>query len=271
MGERGVDSQRGRGRNQTRSIPRPERRSRVPRSPAAALSADASVVFEPPGAALSKFQRHRAFRKVVAARRFADPEAQLEARGRRVLVLGRRLPADRARDHYAMSDGADRGLTERPSQLLGHGRWASSDLFHVPDSPFFEPPVEVGGVLLFGSEPNRASPIDDVELGTTDGMPAGTQRRLDIWSGLAGSFPEDFVVVGGRLFFSAGDPVAGFELRMSDGSIAGTVRLPEIEPGTRGSAPDALQVLGNTLVFWTFSTAAGRELFPLDLTHSNPS
>ncbi len=75
------EAQRGRGRNQTRSIPRPERRSRVRRSPAAALSPEASVVFEPPGAALSKFQRHRAFRKVVAARRFADPEAQ-RGRGR---------------------------------------------------------------------------------------------------------------------------------------------------------------------------------------------
>jgi ELWxxDGT repeat protein len=80
---------------------------------------------------------------------------------------------------------------------------------------------------------------------------------------------SDFVDVGGRLFFSAGDGVHGRELWTSDGTKAGTVLVKDISPGTGGdydTVPTNLTSVGGRIFFTADDGAHGQELWTSDGT-----
>ena len=83
------------------------------------------------------------------------------------------------------------------------------------------------------------------------------------------SNPSDFVDVGGRLFFTAGDGVHGRELWTSDGTKAGTVLVKDIKPGTAsGSFPYSLTAVGGRLFFTADDGMHGQELWTSDGTRA---
>jgi len=77
-------------------------------------------------------------------------------------------------------------------------------------------------------------PADDgmngFELWVTDGTPDGTVLLLDINPGSESSWPQNFAVVGDRLFFDADDGTHDRELWVTDGTPEGTVLVKDICP-----------------------------------------
>lgn len=104
-----------------------------------------------------------------------------------------------------------------------------------------------------------------IELWESDGTPAGTKRVADIRSGAAPSLPDNFAVMGGKLYFSASDS-RGIELWESDGTSAGTRLLADIGTGGTSSSPLGLTAAGNRLYFSAIHPTQGRELFVSDGT-----
>jgi ELWxxDGT repeat protein len=80
------------------------------------------------------------------------------------------------------------------------------------------------------------------ELWKSDGTTTGTQLLKDIRPGFDSSFPTDFTVINGTLFFSAYDNPSSSELWKSDGTSAGTVKVKAI------AASDLIE-FGGTLYF----------------------
>lgn len=60
------------------------------------------------------------------------------------------------------------------------------------------------------------------ELWVTDGTPLGTRLIADIRPGEEGSAPQDAVVAGEKVFFTADDGLHGRELWVTDGTSSGT-------------------------------------------------
>lgn len=78
------------------------------------------------------------------------------------------------------------------------------------------------------------------ELYVTDGTFGGTGLLLDIETGAGSSNPNDFILVGDTIFFSATNSANGTELWKTDGTAAGTTRVTDLGPGTDGSSPDLI-------------------------------
>lgn len=72
---------------------------------------------------------------------------------------------------------------------------------------------------------------------------------MDINTGGANSSPDNLLVVGNNLFFTANDGTTGTELWISDGTVNGTNRVKDINPGAASSSPDNFVAIGNTLFF----------------------
>ena len=104
------------------------------------------------------------------------------------------------------------------------------------------------------------------ELWKSDGTAAGTVLVKDINPGNLGSNPDDLVVIGSTLFFTADDGTNGVELWMSNGTAAGTVMVKDIRTGSASSAPDDLVVVGSTLFFSADDGTNGAELWKSDGT-----
>jgi len=89
----------------------------------------------------------------------------------------------------------------------------------------------LGKHLVFSADDGASG----IELWRSDGTAAGTRRIADIHPGQKGddttppadSFPNNFRVLRGTLFFSANDGY-GYELLSSDGTTAGTCRIADI-------------------------------------------
>ena len=105
------------------------------------------------------------------------------------------------------------------------------------------------------------------ELWITDGTVDGTRMVKDIAAGSESSFPQDFTVLGDRLYFSADTEGDGRNLWTSDGSEAGTYRVNDVDPADdSGLAPDNLITFGDHLVFSAHSNETGLELWTSDGT-----
>jgi ELWxxDGT repeat protein len=76
---------------------------------------------------------------------------------------------------------------------------------------------------------------NDIELYFSDGTAGGTYMLKDIYPGAAnGSYPADFTVINGTLYFTANTPTSGRELWKSDGTPNGTVLVKELVNGPVG-------------------------------------
>lgn len=99
----------------------------------------------------------------------------------------------------------------------------------------------------------------------TDGTRSGTRLLADIRPGEEGSAPQDAVVAGGKVFFTADDGLHGRELWVTDGTSGGT-RLFDAAAGAMSSAPEDLTVVGDRLFFTADDGVHGRELWMSDGT-----
>jgi ELWxxDGT repeat protein len=88
----------------------------------------------------------------------------------------------------------------------------------------------------------------------------------DLVTGTAASDPQDLVVVGSTLFFSANDGAAGRELWKSDGTEAGTALVKDVRSGGLDSGPANLTSVGPVLFFTADDGIHGRELWKSDGT-----
>ncbi len=126
-----------------------------------------------------------------------------------------------------------------------------------------------GGMVAFGTGVlySGYTSATGNELFFSDGTAAGTALVKDINPDVGDSWPGNFLIVNGLLYFTADDGVHGEELWRSDGTADGTYMVKDIEPTpTWGSYPRYLTALGNRVVFVAYDSAVGRELFVSDGT-----
>jgi ELWxxDGT repeat protein len=99
------------------------------------------------------------------------------------------------------------------------------------------------------------------ELWRTDGTAAGTVLVKRINALNAGSNPQRFFTVDGRLFFQAEQSGSGAELWTSDGTAGGTLRVTDINPGNSGSFPIPMGLVNGWYIFQARDDARGAELW----------
>lgn len=102
------------------------------------------------------------------------------------------------------------------------------DAYPGPEDGAIESLRAVNGRLWFQADDG----VTGAELWTSDGTPAGTYRVADIWAGVQGSEPQNFVDIGDDVLFWANDGVHEFALWRSDGTPAGTQLVRDIDPST---------------------------------------
>jgi ELWxxDGT repeat protein len=100
------------------------------------------------------------------------------------------------------------------------------------------PPINVKGTAYFFVIDSTTS---TGELWTSDGTPAGTLPvaavQPDVTFDNRGNAVADAVLVGGRLFFTATDPLQGEQLWVSDGTPGGTRVVSNITQGNHFGQP----------------------------------
>ncbi len=115
------------------------------------------------------------------------------------------------------------------------------------------------GTSLFFAAPTAAG---DSELWTSDGTRAGTRLVREIECGPAGSFPRDFLDVGGgRAVFVATDSAHGTELWTTDGTADGTALVADIASGPASSDPAHLTLHGGDVFFAASADGMSTELW----------
>ncbi|MCC6672663.1 MAG: hypothetical protein IT458_16480 [Planctomycetes bacterium] len=122
--------------------------------------------------------------------------------------------------------------------------------------------VILGGIAYF-----TANDVLGTELWRSDGSLGGTYRVKDLNPGAASSDPDELIVAGGLLFFSAAIGGHGRELCASDGTAAGTRIVRDLRVGSDvGAQPRHLAVFQGRVWFAADDGVAGEELFVSDGT-----
>ncbi len=128
------------------------------------------------------------------------------------------------------------------------------------------------GRLYFAADDGLgvSDPYGD-ELWSTDGTAAGTLLYRDINPGPGGSFPSQFQLASGVLFFGADDGVHGRELwaALGTGSVAVLIADINATSGgsagtTAGSGPDDITAVGGRVFFTADDGVHGRGLWVSD-------
>jgi ELWxxDGT repeat protein len=117
------------------------------------------------------------------------------------------------------------------------------------------------GKLYFGAN----NGVNGNELWSSDGTESGTKLVRDIDTGSFNSYPNEFEVHNGVLYFAA-RAAQGEELWKTDGTTAGTVLVKDIYPGGFGSSPANLRSIGSTLIFTADDDVHDEELWKTDGT-----
>jgi len=130
-------------------------------------------------------------------------------------------------------------------------------IFQEPVSYYFN---EINGKLVFISSDSMYGE----ELWVTDGTTSGTQLLKDINSDTSynngSSELSDFVMVGGKLYFTANDSTHGTELWVTDGTTSGTQLFVDLDTyhgypnnASFSSSPRALYEFNNELYFIAYN------------------
>ena len=114
--------------------------------------------------------------------------------------------------------------------------------------------------------------LEGLEFWTSDGTESGTYmlKNIDdgyhhpVYGGWA-SKPDNYIVIGDTLFFTADDGDTGMDLWMSDGTEAGTERVADIDIHAAGSPGDWV-ALGSLLCWVVDTNTYGKELWFSDGT-----
>ncbi|NOK63451.1 MAG: hypothetical protein GFH25_541276n10 [Chloroflexi bacterium AL-N10] len=111
-------------------------------------------------------------------------------------------------------------------------------------------PTEQGFYFVAsGPRESISRPAANRILWFSDGTEAGTRAIKDVGSGEAGSGPDDLIMVGNRLFFSARNGESRRSLWTSDGTTAGTYMVANIIPGGSDGTSGHLTAMNGTLFF----------------------
>jgi ELWxxDGT repeat protein len=95
----------------------------------------------------------------------------------------------------------------------------------------------------------------------TDGTAVGTTLVKDINPGPGNSYPSNFTLFNGLIYFNAYDDTHGYELWKTDGTSANTSLVQDIASGTTSSSPSYLTAIGTSyLVFSAYDATDGTEL-----------
>ncbi len=122
--------------------------------------------------------------------------------------------------------------------------------------------IEYNGKVYFaGQNPGSTG----IELCSTDGTAQGTKVVKNI-NAASNSEPERFMVVNGKLLFTAKTSTLGKELWVTDGTENGTKLLKNIYPGASSADPAPLGILNNKLIFRADDGTHGNELWITDGT-----
>nr|HMT30282.1 T9SS type A sorting domain-containing protein [Bacteroidia bacterium] len=135
------------------------------------------------------------------------------------------------------SDGTNGGTQMVKDIISGSvGGFSTSAQFGYYTHPFAVV-WQHGGSFYFTANNNASGPggsTDDIELWRSDGTDGGTVMVKDIYSGIDGSYPQDFYDINGTLFFTARNPTYGRELWKTDGTNGGTQIVKDIISGSVG-------------------------------------
>ena len=128
-----------------------------------------------------------------------------------------------------------------------------SALGEASSAVYVRPVMTVGDKIFFTETVNGAYGPVFSKLWVSDGTTVGTVA-LNLFGRSDGFFPvsydpRDFVVLGDKLVFTAGDMAHGRELWISDGTTAGTHLLADTIPGAPGGTITDMQVVDGLLYF----------------------
>lgn len=195
---------------------------------------------------------------------------------------------------FTANDAGSGSITSAPEEgpAPGSGRelWKSDgtaagtvllkDLWPGIDSSQPENLTSVGGFVYFSAEVHADSGSSAPEVGETivegdygrelwrtDGTEAGTVLVRDIYEGNNSSYPDNFIELGGLIFFRAYDSY-GYELWKTDGTEAGTEMVADLDPGSSSSYPEYFVSDGQLLFFRAYNNTYGYELWRSDGTEA---
>jgi ELWxxDGT repeat protein len=148
-------------------------------------------------------------------------------------------------------------------ELLAGGPTLVADINTTSTGPYI-----VQGSAALGSKTVfvHNDGVHGMEPWSTDGTEAGTLLLKDIRVGAQPSFPADFAVCNGFVFFTAEDGVRGRALWKTDGTPAGTMVIKyDIGPMDFSTIAYGLTAVGDTLYFSGLS-GSGVQLWKSDGT-----
>lgn len=154
----------------------------------------------------------------------------------------------------------------------GIGIWRlDGERLHVvarlPEGTFWNRPPAVTSEIVFFS---LHFPAVGYAAWVTDGTSEGTRPLGIVDDGEVQSFPDDWEVVDGEVWFSADTARWGRELWATDGSSAGTRRITDICPLSCNSNPQILGRIGNRVIFRASGTGLGVEPWAIDVAGGEP-
>jgi ELWxxDGT repeat protein len=125
--------------------------------------------------------------------------------------------------------------------------------------------IVLNGKYIFSG----TSLVHGTDLFLTDGTADGTIVLKDIYPNAASSFPDDFTLHNGWVYFTAENPGQGRELWRTNGTTEGTALVKDINPGIAASNTAGnyeITPLGNLLLFSAKGDDSGTELWKTDGT-----
>lgn len=125
------------------------------------------------------------------------------------------------------------------------------------------PTATMGGWAYYGQTIGVNSAT---ELWRTDGTTV--EQVKEIYPGVNGSGPHDFIATGNRVYFTADDGTHGRELYVTDGSDAGTQIVHEHHPVNVGTSISQWTANGNVLYYVPNDPTTGGEVWRTEGTEA---